>query len=188
MKKLSFLTAIILAVAAITVNAQTSGKLVSSKTQIKFFSSTPAEDIQATNTASVSTINKETGEVVFSVPMQGFEFEKALMQKHFNGEDFLNTQTFPKAKLKGKITNLDKIDFSKDGTYNATFEGELTIKELTKPVKENGTVEVKGSVVEVQSKFNVALADYGITFVKGKPSTNIAKTVEITMIAEYKPE
>ena len=110
------------------------------------------------------------------------------MQKHFNGEDFLNTQTFPKAKLKGKITNLDKIDFSKDGTYNATFEGELTIKELTKPVKENGTVEVKGSVVEVQSKFNVALADYGITFVKGKPSTNIAKTVEITMIAEYKPE
>ena len=46
MKKLSFLTAIILAVAAITVNAQTSGKLVSSKTQIKFFSSTPAEDIQ----------------------------------------------------------------------------------------------------------------------------------------------
>ena len=188
MKKLSFLTAIILAIATITGNAQASGKLVSSKTQIKFFSSTPAEDIQAANTTSVSTINKETGDVVFSVPMQGFEFEKALMQKHFNSEDFLNTQAFPKAKLKGKITNLDKIDFSKDGTYTVSFEGELTIKESTKPVKENGTVAVKGNVVEVQSKFNIALADYGITFVKGKPSTNIAKTVEITVLAEYKPE
>ncbi|MBK7625605.1 MAG: YceI family protein [Bacteroidales bacterium] len=188
MKKLSFLTAVLLAIATITVNAQTSGKLVSSKTQIKFFSTTPAEDIQAANTTTVSTINKETGEVVFSVPMQGFEFEKALMQKHFNGEDFLNTQAFPKAKLKGKITNLDKIDFSKDGTYTASFEGEMTIKEGTKPVKENGTLTVKGNVVELQSKFIIALADYGITFVKGKPSTNIAKTVEITVFAEYKPE
>jgi polyisoprenoid-binding protein YceI len=188
MKKLSFLTAIILVIATITVNAQASGKLVSSKTQIKFFSSTPAEDIQAVNLTSVSTINRETGEVVFSVPMQGFEFEKALMQQHFNGKDFLNTQAYPKAKLTGKITNLDKIDFTKDGTYTATLEGELTIKETTKAVKENGTVTVKGDLVEVQSKFNLTLADFGITFVKGKPSTNIAKAVEVSVLAQYQAE
>ncbi|HUX56404.1 MAG TPA: hypothetical protein VMV77_05490 [Bacteroidales bacterium] len=69
MKKLFFLTAILLSIVSIAGNGQTPGKLVSSKTQIKFFSSTPAEDIQAANTTSVSTINKETGEVVFSVPM-----------------------------------------------------------------------------------------------------------------------
>jgi len=43
-------------------------------------------------------------------------------------------------------------------------------------------------VVEIQSKFNIALADYNITFIKGKPSTNIAKTVESTVLAEYKSE
>jgi polyisoprenoid-binding protein YceI len=185
MKKLYFLTAILLSIVSIAGNSQTTGKLVSSKTQIKFFSSTPAEDIQAANTTSVSTINKETGEVVFSVPMQGFEFEKALMQKHFNSKNFLNTQEFSKAKLKGKITNLDQIDFSQSGTYNATIEGEMTIKGLTKPVKENGTVTVKGNKVEIHSKFNLNLSDYGITFVKGKPSSNISKTVEISVLAEY---
>lgn len=56
--------------------SQVSGKLVSSKTHIKFFSHTSVEDIQANNYASVSTIDQSTGDVVFSVPMQSFEFEK----------------------------------------------------------------------------------------------------------------
>ena len=164
---------------------QSSSKLVSTKTQIKFFSSTPAEDIQAQNTASVSTIDKSTGEVVFSVPMQGFEFEKSLMQKHFNSDNFLNTQAFPDSKLKAKISNLESIDFGTDGSYPATVKGELTIKGKTNPISENGTITVKGNLVRVESTFDVTLADYGITFIKGKPSTNIARTVEITVQAEY---
>lgn len=188
MKKVNLLLVIAALFISVAGLAQSNSKLVSTKTHVKFFSSTPAENIEANNTASVSTIVKETGEVVFSVPMQSFEFEKALMQKHFNGEDFLNTKEYPKSKLKAKITNLDQVNFSKDGTYNATVEGELTIKAVTKPVKEKGTITVKGNSIVVSSKFNVTLADYGITFVKGKPSTNVAKTVEITVDAEYKSE
>ncbi|WP_303918712.1 YceI family protein [Draconibacterium sediminis] len=183
MKKLVLLTVAVALFVGFSANGQS--KLVSSKSHIKFFSSTPAEDIQANNTTAVSTINPATGEIVFSVPMQGFEFEKALMQKHFNSEDFLNTKEFPKAKLTGKITNIDKVNFSADGTYNAHVEGELTIKGVTKPVHEMGKITVTGGKVDASSKFNVTLADYGITFVKGKPSTNIAKTVEVTLQAEY---
>jgi len=168
--------------------SQVSGKLVSSKTHIKFFSHTSVEDIQANNYASVSTIDQATGDVVFSVPMQSFEFEKALMQKHFNQEGFLDTKQFPKAKLKGKITNLSEIDFSKDGSYNAIIEGELTIKGKTNPIKEKGTITVKGNVISAAGTFSIVLADYGVAFEKGKPSTNIAKKVEITVHAEYKPE
>ena len=120
--------------------------------------------------------------------MQGFEFVKALMQEHFNSDKFLDTKQFPKAKLKGKITNLAQVNFAKDGTYNATVEGEMTIKGVTNPVKLSGPVTVKGKSIEVQSKFNITLADYGITFVKGKPSSNIAKTVEVTVLADYQPE
>jgi len=187
MKKVSLLFVAALFVVA-SGFGQSSSKLISTKTHIKFFSTTPAENIEANNSASVSTINTETGEVIFSVPMQSFEFEKALMQKHFNSEDFLNTKEYPKSKLKAKITNLNQLNFSKDGTYNTTVEGELTIKAVTKPVKEKGTVTVKGNSIVVNSKFNVTLADYGISFVKGKPSTNVAKTVEITVNAEYKSE
>ena len=188
MKKLSLSTIILALFVTFSATAQTSGKLVSTKTHIKFFSTTPAESIEANNNTSVGTINKETGEVVFSVPMQGFEFEKALMQKHFNGEDFLNTKEFPKAKLLGKITNLDKVDFAKDGSYEANVQGDMTIKGVTKPVTEKGTVTVNGNTVEVQSKFNLTLGDYGISFVKGKPSTNIAKSVEVTLHSELQAQ
>jgi polyisoprenoid-binding protein YceI len=173
---------------SLTTFSQTSGKLVSEKTNIRFFSHTTVEDIQATNNTSVSTLNKETGEVVFSVPMQGFEFEKALMQEHYNGKDFLDTKTHPKSKLKGKITNLDAVNFAKDGVYPAVVEGEMTIKGVTKPIVANGTITVTGNKAEVNSKFDITLADYEINFKKGKPSTNIAKTLEITVLADYQPE
>lgn len=185
MKKTVLLSVVAALFISVAGYAQDSEKLVSSKSHIKFFSTTPAEDIEANNTASVSTINKSTGEVVFSVPMQGFEFDKSLMQKHFNQDKFLDTKQFPKAKLKGKITNLNEIDFTKDGTYNADVVGELTIKGKTNPIKETGTVTVKGGKVKTYSQFNVTLADYGIVFKRGKPASNIAETVEVTVNAEY---
>ena len=164
---------------------QASGKMVSSKSHVKFYSHTALEDIEANNYTSVSTINTETGEVVFSVSMQGFEFEKSLMQKHFNSDNFLDTQTHPKSKMVAMITNINDIDFTKDGEYEALVEGELSIKGKTNPVREKGTITVKGNNVGVQSKFNVTLADYDISFLKGKPSTNVAKVVEVTVHTEY---
>ena len=107
------------------------------------------------------------------------------MQKHYNSDKFLDTKQFPKAKLKGKITNLSDVNFKADGSYEATVEGELTLKGETKPVTEKGTITVKDGKVSVKSVFNITLADYGVEFLKGKPSENIAKTVEVTVVAEY---
>ena len=107
------------------------------------------------------------------------------MQKHFNSKKFLETKEFPKAKFKAKITNLSEINFSQDGTYPATVKGDMTIKGVTKSISENGKITISGNKIEIYSKFNLTLADYEITFVKGKPSSNIAKTVEVTLHAEY---
>ena len=185
MKKSVLLAMVAILFLSVAGYGQSSDKLVSSITHIKFFSTTPAEDIEANNTASVSTINQKTGEVVFSVPMQGFEFKKSMMQKHFNNDKYLDTKSYPKAKLKANIMNVDEVDFTKDGTYSADVEGELTIKDVTKSVKESGTIKVEGNVIELKSVFNITLADYGITFIDGKPSTNIADSVEVTVQAEY---
>ncbi len=160
-------------------------KLVSQKTHISFFSSTPVEDITADNYKATSTLDTSTGDLVFSVPMQSFEFEKALMQKHYNGKDFLDTKSFPKSKFVGKITNLDQVDFTKDGTYEASVSGEMTIKGVTNSVDEKGTILVKGGRVAAESTFDLTLADYGINFKNGKPASNIAKTIEITFKGEY---
>ena len=181
MKKV-FLTLITLLTISVTSYAQ---KKVSTKTHIKFFSTTPVEDIEANNYASVGTIDPASGVIVFSVPMQSFEFEKALMQKHFNSKKFLDTKTNPKAKLKGKITNLDAINFAQDGSYEANVTGDLTINGVSKAITEKATIVVKGGKVSLNSTFNVTLTDHEIAFEDGKPTKNIAKTVEVTVNANY---
>lgn len=184
MKKTIFtiLASVAITLISFTASAQ---KLVSTKTHFKFFSTTPAEDIQANNYKAVGTIEKSTGDIVFSVPMQSFEFEKALMQEHFNSKKFLDTKTNPKSKLIGKITNLNQINFEKDGSYTADIVGDLTLNGVTNPVKEKATISVADGKVSLMSKLNVTLNDYKIAFKSGKPSTNIAKTVEVTVEANY---
>lgn len=186
MKKI--LSSLFLAVALLTFSeaVQAQDRYVSSKTHIKFFSTTPVEDIEANNYASVSTIVPSTGDVVFSVPIQSFEFEKAMMQQHFNNEHFLESNVYPKAKFKATITNLKEIDFTKDGEYQAEIEGEMTIKDKTNPVKESGTITVQGQALIINAVFDLILADYGITFDESDMvSSKISKSIEITVAAEY---
>jgi len=187
MKKLS-LMAIVLSVFVLTAFKTTTSKLVSKDAHISFFSHTTLEDITANNYKVVSTLDTSTGDVVYSVPMQSFEFEKALMQKHFNSKGFLNTKKFPKGKFIGKIENLDAIDFSKDGDYTATVSGNLTIKGETNPLTEQATIKVENGNVSLNAKMKITLVDYGISFTKGKPSTNVAKEVEVTVTAIYQVE
>ncbi len=188
MKKTLFTLAVVGLVAIATAFTTAESKLVSKNGHINFFSHTAVEDISADNYKVVSTLDIASGEVVFSVPMQSFEFEKAKMQQHYNSEKFLDTKTYPKAKFKGNITNLSDIDFSKNGTYDADVSGELTIHGVTKPVTEKGTITVNGDKVLVETKMQITLADYEIAFEKGKPSTNIAKTIDVTVKSEFENE
>ncbi|MEN8124792.1 MAG: YceI family protein [Bacteroidota bacterium] len=165
--------------------AQNGNKLVTKKTHFKIYSHTSVEDIEANNYKSVGTINPENGEIIFSVPMQSFEFEKAKMQQHYNSPKFLDTKKFPKAKLKGKITNLGDVNFKSDGKYNVNIEGELSIHGQSKQINEKATINVKGNSIMLNCTLNLTLADFGIAFKDGKPSTNIAKIIETTVIAEY---
>ena len=189
MKKLSILLSGAVLLFSFAAFSQSSDKYISSKSHIKFFSTTPVEDIEANNYASISTINPKTGEVVFSVPMQSFEFKKAMMQKHFNNEHFLETKIYPKSKLKGRITNLEEIDFSKPGKYTANFEGEITIKDKTQKLKDSGTISVAANSLNLDTTFDLTLEDFGIAFDEGeKVSTKIAKSVAVTVKSEYKSE
>jgi len=70
-------------VAITTAFTPAGGKLVSKTGHINFFSHTDVEDITANNYKVVSTLDPSTGNVVFSVPMQAFEFESAPKRKKF---------------------------------------------------------------------------------------------------------
>jgi polyisoprenoid-binding protein YceI len=117
--------------------------------------------------------------VVDKVLIKSFVFEKALMKEHFN-ENYLESDKYPIALLKGKVANLDEVNFAQDGTYEADIEGELTMHGITRPISEKGTFEVKGNQITGKSKFTILLADYEVKI----PSTvadNIAKEIEISV-------
>lgn len=178
-----FFTAILL---LFTTTILSQEKLSTTSGHIKFYSTTPVEDIEANNYTVTSNLTPSTGVIVFSVPMQGFEFPKAKMQKHYNSKKFLNTKKFPKGKFKGTITNLADIGFNENGTYFATVSGQLTIHGVTNDIEETLKLDVKEGVVSGMTEFNITLSDYGVVFEKGKPSTNIGKTVKITAVLNFK--
>lgn len=131
--------------------------------KISFHSSTPVEDIDAVNNEVVSTLNTATGEFKFAVAILGFKFDAVDMQKHFNGETYMDSKKFPKASFTGKVTDLSKVDFKKDGTYNVSVSGNLTIKDVTKPVTTTGTITVKSGKVTAKSEFKIKRAEYNVS-------------------------
>lgn len=177
---------VLLTAVSINFSAVAQEKLISKDGSINFFSHTVAEDISSDNYSVTSTLDPASGAVVFVVAMQSFEFEKALMQKHFNSNKFLDTKNYPKGKFTGSITNLSDINFTKNGTYNATVKGDLTIHGETKAITEKGTITVADGSVQLDSKFQATLADFKIAFAKGKPSTNVAKIVDVTVKSVFK--
>lgn len=158
-------------------------KLVTEKSYIKFFSDAALEDITAENKKASSLFNTDTGEIVFSIPINEFQFAKSLMQEHFN-EKYMESDRFPKSTFQGKVTPFDK---NKSGVQNATASGKLTIHGVTKDVEIPGTIEKKGNKFLVKTKFIVKLEDYNIT----RPQLlwqNIAEQVEVTAEFVYKPQ
>jgi hypothetical protein len=149
---------------------------------ITFYSKAPLEDIQADNNEVLSVLNP-TGELQFSLLNTGFHFEKALMQEHFN-EDYMESTKYPKSTFKGKVTNLSEINFTKDGTYNTTATGDLTIHGVTNKVTATGTITVKNGVVSATSKFKIQLADYKIA-IASMAKGHISETIEITVKCDY---
>ena len=180
MKQAAFI--LILNLIFISANSQ---KYMTKNGYIGFFSHTPLEDIKADNNQVASVIDISTGDLVFQVLIKSFRFEKALMEEHFN-ENYMESEKFPKASFKGKITNLTSVSFSKNGTYPVTVEGDLTIRDITKKISSTGAIEVATGAINANAKFNITPEDYKIK-IPGVVRDNIAKIMEVTVTMKYAP-
>ena len=146
--------------------------------EISFSASTSIEDISATNNKATCVLDAASGAFESAVLMKAFIFERALMQEHFN-ENYVESDQYPKATLKGKIVNFSDVDLSKDGTYPVKMTGTLTMHGVTKDVAPKGKLVVKGGKVDALAEFSVLLADYNIE-IPGVVKDKISKTVKIS--------
>lgn len=144
---------------------------------IGFYSKATLEDIEAKNNQVTGLLDASNGNLAYIVIIKSFEFDKSLMQTHFN-DNYMQSDTYPKSTFDGKITNNQDVKYGTNGTYNVSVSGKLTIHGVTKDVTATGTVAVNGSTVTLKSSFKVKLEDYGI---KNDKIKNIASEIEVNV-------
>ncbi len=170
---------VILTLWGFTLNVAAQDTFYTKSGKISFFSKAPLEDIEANHKGVTCVLAKKTGMIQFSLLMKGFEFQKALMQEHFN-ENYLESDKYPKSTFRGQITNNSEVNYSSDGTYPAKVKGSLFIHGETREIETSGTIEVKNGKVIVKAEFPVLLSDYKIS-IPSINKDNISNTIRITV-------
>lgn len=167
----------------LVARAQSSAVYQSYQSETSFFSEAPLEDISAVNNGGASVINFESGEMVFVVPIRGFQFRKSLMQEHFN-ENYLESDRYPTAVFKGTL-----LDFNPqaEGIHPVRARGTLQLHGVEKQIQASGTLQWKGDELELRCSFPVALADYDISIPR-LVVKNIAEVVDVTLVYLYRPK
>ncbi len=119
------------------------------------------KDYEAASKEGTGILKVETSEVAFLVPMKTFHFNNALLEEHFN-ENYLESNKFPDARFSGKLIGFTKDQLTKDGVYNISSEGKVTMHGVTKDFKAPVKLEVKGKVATFYCHFTIKAEEHGI--------------------------
>ena len=175
----------ILSLAIATISMLTfAQKKTSTSATIAFDASTAIDDLpKAENKTSIAAIDPEKNTVQFEAAIKNFTFSNPRIQEHFNGKGWLNSDEFPKATFNGVITDPTAVNFTKDGTYNVTVVGDLTIKGQTQKITTPATIVVAGKTLKTTAAFNIKLADFGV---EGQPISagKVSAEPKLTVSAE----
>ena len=127
---------------------------------VGFYSKTALEDIKAENNQVYAIIDAGKQNLAFQLLLKGFVFPKELMQEHFN-ENYVESDKYPKATFSGTYTG--NVQLNKDGVYNVTVKGNLSLHNATKAVEVPATIEVKNGHLLGQAEFKVKPEDFNIS-------------------------
>jgi polyisoprenoid-binding protein YceI len=145
------------------------------RTNVTFESETSVETIHGiTHTMSGSAdldFAKGEGAAELRVPVKSMDTGIPLRNEHMQSEGWLDEKKFPEIVFKAKTLKRAKQDeATKKETWS--YEGDLTVHGVTKPVKGEATVQRipeelgrklgEGEWVKVKTGFDVKLADYDV--------------------------
>lgn len=155
-------TLLLFAMSALAVTSIAQKKTTTSAT-ISFDATTALDKLpKAENKTVIASVNTKKGTMAFEAVIKNFSFANPKMQEHFNSANWMDSDKFPGANFKGKITNLSAINFKKDGTYPAVVEGELTLHGIAHHIKTTGSMVVEGKQLTTNADFSIKLEDYGV--------------------------
>ena len=153
---------------------------------VTFEASVPSfEEVKAKTESTTVILNADNGEFAALVFVKGFRFKNALMEEHFN-ENYAESDQFPKAKFRGKLSNFNiskvsdqKTEFKYTGSLE--FHGKTkSLKELIITIHKNGN-----ETIVLEGKLSVNTDDFDIEIPK-IVSNKLSKTVNIEFNFELK--
>lgn len=176
-------TLILISVFVFNLNAQ--NKYVDKAGYLKFEASEKLfEPVEATNKSVTAVLNSETGQFASLALVVGFRFENSLMEEHFN-ENYIESETYPKAIFKGMLIDFDLSSLSNDPT-EVMVDGKLELHGKEKEVKTMVSLQKLNGAIVMKGGFTVTPSDFDIeipSIVKNK----IAKEVIVSLNFNLKP-
>jgi hypothetical protein len=163
--------------------AATAQTHVGKNIKVSIFSSTPVEDIKASSNAGTAVLILEKQELAVQIPIKSLAFDKKLMEEHFN-ENYMESDKFPLARFKGNIE--PKIDWKKDGDYQVTAKGTLTVHGVAQARTIQGRISIKNGIISLNSSFDVACASHKIE-IPSLVFTKIAEVIKVTIQGTLTP-
>jgi polyisoprenoid-binding protein YceI len=181
MKKTTLVLSLVIATGSLFAQKKTT-----TSATVSFDASTSIDALpKADNKTVIAVIDTKTGSIQFEANVKNFAFSNPMIQEHFNGAKWMNSDEFPKFTFKGNITDLSTVDFTKDGSFKTEVEGLLSVKGKEQKIKVPATIVVKSGSLSTTANFSIALADYGIT---GTPidAGKVSKNPKIIVNADFK--
>src|SRR5262245_22658524 len=114
------------ALVMITLTSSLFAQKKTTTSAIVSFDATTEKDAlpKAENKTVIGSLDTKSGAIRFEAAVKNFAFSNPKIQEHFNSEQWMKSDAFPKFTFKGKIKDLNTVNFSKDGTYTSEVVGE----------------------------------------------------------------
>lgn len=158
-------------------------KMVTKTGKITFEASVPAfEEVKAKNESVTCILNTATGEIASLALMKSFRFKVALMEEHFN-ENYMESDTYPKATFKGKIDSFDLSRLTATAK-EYTIKGKLEMHGKIKDITIIASIKKSGDTVDIDSDFTINTDDFGIdipSVVSKKVSKKVTVKLDVTL-------
>jgi len=163
------------------------------RNQVKFFSTTPLEDITGISNAvegkvtlNVSDIKNMKGSII--IPVSSIKTAIDLRDEHLRSENWMDAENYPEINF--VIKSVGDVKVAADNKLEAKVTGDFTAHGVTKEVvadvsltyldaSEQTKQYAPGDLLGVQAKFNITLSDFEVeNMVVGQ---KVSESIEITV-------
>ncbi len=128
--------------------------------EVSINASTPLEDINALNNTSNAILDPATGNFAVVMLIKEFEFDRKLMQEHFN-ENYMESDKYPKATFSGVLKGFE-MGSAGQVSKKYELEGKLNIHGVTRSLSAIVSISAKGKLLKLKSNFTIKPEDHRI--------------------------